>query len=110
MGSIDFDDFEPNLIDSTTRPGITGNLRELVRHPLFHIDELQVTNGGMVSDPRRPGTPGVFGVVRGHLTVSGAGETVSVPAGGFVMLAASLRTTTLQADPDSVLLSVTTGS
>lgn len=110
MASIDFDDFEPGLIDAATRSRETGSLRELVRHPLFHIDELQVGVGGPLPDPRRPGTPGVLGVVQGHLTASGGGETVHVPAGGFVLLGSSLRTPTLTAHPGSVLLSVTPGS
>ena len=110
MESIDFDDFEPGLIDSPTQSRGAVEVRELVRHPLFHIDELQGTTGGMIPDPRHPGIPGVLGVVRGHLTVSGAGETVLVPAGGFVLLAASLRTATLTAHPDTILISVTPGS
>ena len=110
MTSIDFEDFEPGLIESPGRVGPTGKTRDLVRHPLFHIDELQVPRGGSIPDPRRPGTPAVMGVVRGHLTVSGAGETVSVPAGGFVLLGASLKDATLSAQPDSVLLSVTPGA
>ena len=110
MSSIDFADFEPGLIDAPGRVGPTTNTRELVRHPLFHIDELQVPRGGSIPDPRRPGTPGVVGVVRGHLTASGAGETVSVPAGGFVLLGASLKDPILSAGTDSVLLSVTPGA
>ncbi len=110
MASIDFDDFEPGLIESSDCASAPGNIRELVRHPLFHIDELRGQAEGSIPDPRRPGNPGVLGVVRGHLTVSGAGETVSVPAGGFVLLAASLQTARLTTGPDSVLLSVTPGA
>ncbi len=109
MASIDFDDFEPGLIDATTHSRETGSLRELVRHRLFHIDELQVEADGTLPDPRLPGTPGVLGVVRGHLTASGGGETVDIQAGGFVLLGASLRTPTLIAQRGSVLLSVTPG-
>jgi mannose-6-phosphate isomerase len=110
MASIDFDDFEPGLINSHGRSETHWKIRELVRHPLFHIDELHSPKGGAIPDPRRPGTPGVIGVVRGQLTVSGAGETVSVPAGGFVLLAASLSTATINVHPDAILLSVTPGA
>ena len=107
MESIDFADFEPGLIDAAPQARSEVTVRELVRQPLFDIDELRSAHGGGIPDPRRPGTPGVLGVVRGHMTVSGAAETVSVPAGGFVLLGASLRKPMLRADPGSVLLSVT---
>ncbi len=105
LASIDFHDFEPPLVSALPDPSTGGTQRRLVDHELFRIDEL-VCSPGAVPDERSGGRPAVLGVVRGALTVRGAGQTVAVPAGGFVLLPATLPPALIQAQESSVLLRV----
>lgn len=74
LASIDFADFEPPLV--TPRNGA------LVEHELFDVSLHTLTQGGtMVMAGLQ-----VLGVVRGAVEVAGAGERVTVNAGGFCVV------------------------
>lgn len=106
LASIDFADFQPSLVEDPAHPHPAGSRRPLVQHALFHIDELQIPAGQTIPDERAPGQPGLLGIVRGGITVTGGGVSVTVPAGGFVLLPAALESTRIVVNEPTVLLRV----
>jgi mannose-6-phosphate isomerase len=108
MASIDFNDFEPPLADGPWTTRGTVRWRPLVRHPLFTVDEMRV--GDARELPLRPGRLRVIAVVGGTLDARGVSESVRVPAGGFVLLPASLQGPVLHAEGDTTLLIVEPGA
>ena len=106
LASIDFSDFEPGLVDSVRQPHAAGQRRPLVQSSLFEIDELVVASNTLIPDERIPGHPGLIGVVRGSLRISGGGQTVEVRSGGFVLLPASMGPANLEATLGTVILRV----
>ena len=108
MASIDFDDFEPPLAGGPWTARGTVRWRPLVRHPLFTVDEMRV--GDSRELPLRPGRLRVVAVVAGALHARGVSESVRVPAGGFVLLPASLQGPVLHSDGETTLLIVEPGA
>jgi mannose-6-phosphate isomerase len=108
MASIDFDDFEPPLAGGPWTTRGTVRWRPLVRHPLFTVDEMRV--GDRRELPLRPGRLRIIAVVSGTLDASAVSESVRVPAGGFVLLPASLQGPMLQAEGETTLLIVEPGT
>ena len=108
LASIDFDDFEPGLSDEAWHTRGTVRWRPLVRHPLFTVDEMRVSDRREL--PLRPGRLRVVAVVAGAVQARGVGGAVRVQAGGFVVLPASLQGPALDADADTGLLIVEPGT
>ena len=108
LASIDFDDFEPGLSDEAWQTRGTVRWRTLVRHPLFIVDEMRVSDRREL--PFRPGRLRVVAVVTGAVQARGVGGAVRVQAGGFVVLPASLQGPALDADADTGLLIVEPGT
>ena len=108
LASIDFDDFEPGLSDEAWHARGTVRWRPLVRHPLFTVDEMRVSDAREL--PLRPGRLRVVAVVAGAVQARGVGGAVRVQAGGFVVLPASLQGPALDADADTGLLIVEPGT
>ena len=108
LASIDFDDFEPRLSDAAWQTRGTVRWRTVVRHPLFTVDEMRVSDVREL--PLRPGRLRVVAVVAGAVQARGVGGAVRVQAGGFVVLPASLQGPALDADADTGLLIVEPGT
>lgn len=90
FASIDFTDFEPALIQAPWESHGAVEFRSLVHDPLFHVTQVRAKESAALGEFRPAGTPGVLGVVRGAVEVSGGGEVVELRAGGFVLLPAAL--------------------
>jgi mannose-6-phosphate isomerase len=108
LASIDFDDFEPALSQEAWQTRGTVRWRPVVRHPLFTVDEMRVSDRREL--PLRPGRLRVVAVVAGAVQARGVGGAVRVQAGGFVVLPASLQGPALDADADTGLLIVEPGT
>jgi mannose-6-phosphate isomerase len=106
LASIDFEDVEPARIEADFELWGSAERRSLVDHDLFVIDEWHLPAGSPGALGRIPGQLLVLGVVSGTLEVSAAGESVPVPAGGFVLLPASLDGFALRCPEPCRLLSV----
>jgi mannose-6-phosphate isomerase len=93
LESIDFADVEPGLVPA--RDGA------LVQHELFYVSLRPFASGATMTL-----TAGlqVLGVVRGAMEVTGGGESVTVHAGGFCVVPASLRGAQIRALVECSLL------
>ena len=105
MASIDFQDFEPGLVSATPRPEGPGSRRELVRHPLFNVDEVTLPAGAILPVPTRQ-RPVLLGIVSGRGTVGAArgGTVVELTPGGFSVIPASSADARIIAATDLTLL------
>ena len=84
LASIDFNDFEPALVSGAEVVGPNFRSRQLVKHPLFTVEQFRVTNAGGVKLPA--GRMQIIGVVSGEVR---AGEALA-RAGEFCLLPACL--------------------
>ena len=107
--SIDYFDCEPPLVTAPftgIAPGISS--RPLVRHGLFHIDQVKVAAGAVAEGKWNSGLT-VIGAVAGTLEVTGNGVTVPVHAGEFALLPAALGGGSFRSEGPAEFLRVTTG-
>ena len=107
LASIDFGDTAPTLVPRKSSPDGGVEVRPLVRHSLFAIDE--VGGSGVVADRRREGEVGLVAVVSGAVRFAGGGQSIEVGAGGFVVLPAAMRDLTLDAGVGARWLQVSRG-
>jgi mannose-6-phosphate isomerase len=96
LASIDFNDFEPRLIASKYSRNPVFAVRYLVDDPLFKVDACKVKRSGRFH-LRSDGWQ-ILGMVKGRLSVSGAGEELTLKAGEFCLLPASVGRTSLRAE------------
>lgn len=98
LASIDFNDFEPALVKAEEI--VAGNLsrRELVRDPLFTVEQYRVIDSGRVK--LTAARMQIIGVIRGEVRL----PNVVVRAGGFCLLPAALsRPEVVAAQPTEFL-------
>jgi mannose-6-phosphate isomerase len=90
MISIDFADFEPPLVTNDWVPSHGALERLLVRDPLFEIKQWRAGISRFdLPSPNRG--PEVVGLVEGALEIKGAGNAVSLSAGGFCLVPHGVR-------------------
>lgn len=88
FASIDFNDFEPPLATYETRAQGDATVRELARCPLFVVEQWSLAGGRAASLP--PGVMHTLGVVSGEITVESAPGKLSLAAGEFGLVPASV--------------------
>jgi mannose-6-phosphate isomerase len=96
LESIDFEDFEPGLIQSIYSRNPTMKVRYVVDSPLFRVDGYQVKRG--VRWYLRSEAMQIIGVLQGELSIGHGDQTVLLKPGGFCLLPASLGRVTLVAE------------
>jgi len=104
LASINFNDFEPSLIKSKYSRNAVLKVRVLVDDPLFRIDACQVKRGGhfhLRSDGLQ-----IIGLLRGRLETSHGEQKLSLSAGEFALLPASLGRTSFTAETQVEFLHV----
>ena len=104
LASIDFNDFEPPLVQPQNLPSVDGNSRCLVDDPLFRVDACEMKSGQTLRLPK-PGLR-ILGVLNGGLSVGHELHSVELLAGQFCLLPASLKTVELRAGSSSTLLQI----
>ena len=107
LASIDFNDFEPSLIQNQSTPVGGGKLRSLVDDPLFKVDALEVPSGDSVLS--RQSALRIIGLLKGRLTVTDGNHSVELSPGQFCLLPASLKAVELRAATTSTFLQVQAG-
>ena len=88
LASIDFNDFEPSLVQSAFSRNEEISIRYLVDDPLFRVNQWRVRRGQRFH--LKSNSPQIIGLINGALTFGYDGMEVSLRAGGFVLLPAIL--------------------
>jgi len=104
LASINFDDFEPGLIESKYSRNVSYSVRYLVDDPLFRVDACRVKRGYRFH--LRSDSPQILGVVKGRLNVANGGEVLALTAGEFCLLPACLERVTCMAETQIEFLHV----
>ena len=107
LQSIDFDDFEPSLVQPRPCPGPVQRF-SLVQDSLFSVD-LAVLKAGQ-SLTMTKGVMQVIAVVSGELRVSSGTDELSLSAGQFSLLPAALRSANIGARTEARCLCVRCGA
>lgn len=102
LASIDFEDFEPELIRAATEPSAA---RLLVRSPLFNVIVLSV-EGSM---PLFFGNLRIIGVIHGRMIVTDGSNSVDLKAGDFCLVPANLKKAEARFESNTSFLSVYMG-
>ena len=107
LASIDFDDFEPSLIQNQWTPAGDGKRRSLVEDTRFKVDALEVPAGDFPLLPRSAFR--IVGLLKGRLIVSDDKHSVELMPGQFCLLPAGLKVVTLYAKTVVTILQVQAG-
>jgi len=104
LASIDFNDFEPALVSTpfVTAGGVSK--RSLVHNPLFNVELWKLTAGSQGALASRKLQ--ILAVTAGAATVQSGDVSVTLTAGQFVLIPASLAATQVTASPATDLLRV----
>jgi mannose-6-phosphate isomerase len=104
LASIDFNDFEPPLVQADFSGDENNQSRPLVRHELFHVDSAELKNGARAS--LKPKKLQILAVTRGSIDVQSGTDAVTLGAGQFCLIPAELTGVTITARADSAVLQV----
>ena len=102
--SIDFQDFEPRLIQSIYSRNPTMKSRYVVDDPLFRVDAYQVKRG--LRWYLRSESVQIIGVLRGAMEIRDGETGLMLEAGGFCLLPACLERVTFLARAQTEYLHV----
>jgi len=105
LASINFTDFEPELIQSQPKDMRGGTVRPLVNDPLFAVEFVSMRSSQSVSWDVQACT--MFGVAEGQVTVTAVGHSIELRAGGFCMVPACVKTVELRAKTPAAFLKIT---
>jgi len=108
LESIDFSDFEPQLIQSPVTGEAGFVVRTLVDHPLFRTDLVEAEAAGEMRPS--PSRLRVLASIAGPIAVRGGGVSETLNAGDFCLLPASLTDTAIVAEAGARFLLVQAGS
>jgi mannose-6-phosphate isomerase len=86
LASIDFDDFEPELLPQTTIAAAPGTTRPLVKSELFEVS-VRILPGGERLD-LTDGRMQIIGLIEGALRIGTAEEQITLQAGQFCLVPA----------------------
>lgn len=109
MASIDFEDFEPSLVDAPWTADDGLRVRELVHHDVFHVAEAESTAASPFAIDFEGQALQIVAVISGRVEARGGGETVTLQAGQFALLPASLTDKTLRGESGTRVLLVAAG-
>jgi mannose-6-phosphate isomerase len=102
LASIDFNDFEPSLIQTPLVGDAAVKRRPLVRDPLFAVEALQISAGAKVQlQPRRMQ---IIAGLTGRLRVTDGGAAVELLPGQFCLVPACSERAEVLADSSGSLL------
>ena len=108
LASIDFDDFEPALVNASEVTHTNHSTRQLVNHALFSVDKFTVHRRDEIV--LLGGRMQIIGVVSGEVRVGGVLKTNPIlRPGDFCLIPAVLPATELIAGPGAVFLRAQAG-
>jgi mannose-6-phosphate isomerase len=103
LASLDFNDFEPALVQSKFT-GRETKSRLLVNDPLFNIEAMEMKSGA--SSALKSETLQIVAVTKGQLGIKSGLASADLSAGQFCLIPASLERTEILAKSDAGLLRV----
>jgi mannose-6-phosphate isomerase len=104
LASIDFNDFEPSLVQSDFSGAGLVKIRPLVNDPLFTVEQWKMPAGTTAA--AHPNQMQIIGVLEGKLRVRAGQTQIDLLPGEFCLIPASLTQTSLQAESPTTLLRV----
>lgn len=104
LASIDFNDFEPKLVDTPFVTDGKVSRRSLVSDPLFNVETWNLEPGATGS--LKPKRLQIVAVTKGSVEVAGNGTAANLSAGQFCLIPASLEQTRFSTKSDASLLRV----
>ncbi len=104
LASIDFEDFEPQLLPAAFQPADAGQIRPLVANELFEVAVRKIEKGGAFK--YRGGRMRILGALEGVLQVGYQKQTTTLAPGQFCLLPASLKETAVQAEGAASFLEI----
>jgi mannose-6-phosphate isomerase len=104
LASIDFNDFEPKLVETKFISDGKIQKRPLVNNPLFDVEILEMKNGAIVKLKERKLQ--IVAAVSGQIEIRSNSTVVNLSAGQFCLIPASLERTEILAKSDAALLRV----
>jgi mannose-6-phosphate isomerase len=107
LESIDFADFEPELVPDQWAPSVP-QVRPLVRHELFDVDACRLQPGLHTCLPG--GSMRILGVVSGQLLVGQGDARINLKPGRFCVLPASLGEVEIASPEGATWLDAVAGS
>ena len=107
LASIDFDDFEPTLVQTKFAGNAATKHRPLVHDPLFAVEAVQIATGAVV--PLKPHAMQIIADLGGGVRVEGGAVGVDLSPGGFCLVPASLSGIQLRAHAAATLLRIEAG-
>jgi len=104
LASIDFNDFEPPLVNSKYSQNETFAVRYLVDDPLFRANAWQIKRGQRFHVSNK--LPQIFGIVTGRLTLRANNVDVPLKSGDFCLVPAAVERITIESETAVELLHV----
>jgi mannose-6-phosphate isomerase len=104
LASIDFNDFEPPLVQTKFSGDDNIKARWLVQDPLFNVESVECKKGARFH--LKSETLQILTVVRGKIEIQSGTDTVTLDAGQFCLIPAELKQVELIAKTDANLLRV----
>lgn len=104
LASIDFSDFEPQLVQTKFVAAGDIERRSLVADPLFNVEAWKLSAGADVF--LQPDKLQILAVTSGAVEIRDGSTTVNLATGDFGLIPASLRQTKIRANSHSALLRV----
>ena len=106
LASIDFNDFEPELVENKFIQGPHFKSRQLVNDPLFNVDEMTIESPEFLL--LKDGQLRIIAVIKGAATVlcGSSNASVELQPGQFCLLPAALRGVEIKTQPHTQFLCV----
>jgi mannose-6-phosphate isomerase len=104
LASIDFNDFEPKLVETKFIPDGKVQKRSLVNDPLFNVEawQLNAADNGWLKAKKLQ----IVAVTNGQIEIKSGSTLVGLSAGQFCLIPASLERTEVLAKSDAAFLRV----
>ena len=108
LASIDFNDFEPKLVENKFTQGPHFKTRQLVKDPLFNVEEMTIESSEFLL--LRNGQLRIIAVIKGAATVlcGSSNLFVELQPGQFCLIPASLKGVEIKTQPQTTFLCVET--
>jgi len=104
LASIDFNDFEPKLVETKFADDGKIQKRALVNNPLFNVETWKLNSG--TNGLLKPKKLQIVAVTAGKIEIKSGATALDLSAGQFCLIPASLERTDVMAKSEAALLRV----